>query len=199
MERAFRRRARRAVVRELRYWSRLWVCLSESSPTCAPAALEKITTSLGPQLDRAGPYSGQGLVVAGIGNDKQAETAFASASSPSLLNVLRHQGGLVRGLTRGLRKRKERLVYWMVLSGKHSCGYGRRGERRKAYLCVILCGLERTKDRGRRLRFEDRPTDIKRVAFPPKSDNHAVRHERRGLPLAAAALRGRAACISDRT
>jgi len=60
-------------------------------------------------------------------------------------NALRHQGGLVRGLTCGLRKRKERLVYWKVLSGKHSSGTGDEASGAEAYLYVISCGLERAK------------------------------------------------------
>ena len=40
----------------------------------------------------------------------------------------------------------------------------------EAYLYVISCGLERAKIGVAGCSFEDRPTDIKHVVFPPKSD-----------------------------
>jgi len=37
------------------------------------------------------------------------------------------------------------LVYWKVLSGKHSSGTGDEASGAEAYLYVISCGLERAK------------------------------------------------------
>lgn len=125
---------------------------------------------------------GEGIRCHGIAlprNFASVRSSVASASSPSLRNVLRHQGGLVRGLTCGLRKRKERLAIGGGVKRKASFGYGRRGERRggvpardlvKAFYGLLPLTSAASRDhRGHcRVLAETRQSCPCRTAFQPR-------------------------------